>query len=65
MEEHEEGDDELVWNPDCPVLGHSATVHWVDFSPDGKHFVSGSSDKLVKIWKTQTGAEVSRVLGLH
>jgi len=47
-------------NPECPVAGHSATVVSVDFSPDGKHFVSGSHDKVVKIWGTETGAEVSK-----
>jgi len=31
----------------------------VDFSPDGKHVISGSHDKLVKIWNAETGAEVS------
>ena len=30
----------------------------VAISPDGKHVVSGSWDKLVKIWNAKTGAEV-------
>ena len=54
----------LVRNPECPVAGHSDAVFSVDFSPDGKHFVSGSDDYLVKIWDTQTGAVVSS-LGLR
>ena len=45
-----------------PVLsslaGHSGSVLSVDFSPDGKHVVSGSSDNLVKIWNAANGAEV-------
>ena len=63
MEEDEDGDEEFVWNPDCLVLGHSAAVYSVDFSPDGKQFASGSSDKLVKIWDTATGALVSSFVG--
>jgi WD40 repeat protein len=46
-------------NPECPVRGHSDPVAAVVFSPDGKWFVSGSNDSLVKIWDTETGAEVS------
>ena len=45
--------------------GHSGVVWSVDFSPNGKHFVSGSSDKLAQIWDTDTGAEVSSFVGLR
>ena len=55
----------LVRNPDCLVAGHSAPVVSVDFSPDGKQFASGSSDKLVKIWDAETGVEVSSLVGLR
>ena len=65
MEEDEERGEELGWNPDCPVAGHSCCVLSVDFSPDGKQLVSGSGDKLVKIWDAETGAEVmSSFVGL-
>lgn len=32
------------------LSGHASWVLSVAFSPDGKHFVSGSSDKTVKVW---------------
>jgi len=41
------------------LTGHSGMVTSVAFSRDGNRVVSGSSDKLVKIWNTVTGAEVS------
>ena len=63
-EEDEEGDETFVRNPECPVSMHSDDVCSVAFSPDGKQFVSGSVDTLVKIWDTATGAEVSRFWGL-
>ena len=42
----------------------SGDVRCVALSPDGKHVVSGSSDKLVKISDTETGALVSRFEGV-
>ena len=42
----------------CTLAGHEDEVRSVAFSPDGKRVVSGSSDKLVKIWDAETGAEV-------
>ena len=42
------------------LTGHSHGVWSVAFSLDSKHIVSGSTDKLVKIWKAETGAEVNR-----
>jgi len=65
MEEYLAGDERLIWNPQCPVAGHTDDLSSVDFSPNGKHFVSGSHDKLVKIWNIETGAQVSSFWGLR
>jgi len=43
----------------CTLMGHSNIVTTVSFSSDGRRIVSGSVDKLVKIWDAETGAEVS------
>ena len=40
------------------LTGHSDAVYSVAFSREGKYIVSGSKDKLIKIWDTATGAEV-------
>ena len=53
----------LVHEQECTLTGHSE-VHSVAYSPDGKHIVTGSWDKTVKIWDSATGKEVS-VLVCH
>jgi len=52
-------------NPECPVVGHSRVVNSVALSPSGNRVVSGSDDKLVKIWDTETGALVSSFVVLR
>ena len=42
----------------CTLAGHSASVIRVFFSPDGSRVISGSIDHSVKIWNSETGAEV-------
>ena len=44
-------------------MGHSDEVNSVAWSSDGKWIVSGSADKLVKIWDAETGALVSSFWG--
>jgi WD40 repeat protein len=39
-------------------------VKCVAFSPDGRTLASGGRDKLVKVWKTETG-EVMQVYAGH
>ena len=50
--------------PVCTLTGHSDYVRSVAYSPDGKHIVSGSDDRTVKVWDSQTGKEVN-VLFCH
>ena len=38
--------------------GHPSNVSTIDFSPDGKYLVSGSSDKNIKLWEVETGREI-------
>ena len=40
------------------LTGHADRVSSVAFSPNGKFVVSGSLDRLVKIWDAETGAQV-------
>jgi len=52
----------LVDEQKCTLRGHSNWVLSVAYSPDGKHIVSASRDKTVKIWDSTTGKEVSVLL---
>jgi len=61
----EDGEEVLAWNPECPVVGHTAGVTSVAFSRDGDRVVSGSDDTFVKIWDVATGALVSSFVGLR
>ena len=47
------------------LIGHTRDVNSVAFSPNGNRVVSGSDDKLVKIWDTETGVEVSSFVGVR
>jgi len=54
----------LVHEQECTLKGHSGSVLSAAYSPDGKHIVTGSADKTVKVWDSQTGKEVN-VLFCH
>jgi WD40 repeat protein len=54
----------LVHEQECTLTGHSRDVYSVAYSPDGKHIVTGSRDRTVKVWDSHTGKEV-RVLVCH
>ncbi len=43
--------------------GHKELVYSVNFSPDGKHLISGSFDKSLKLWDVKTAKEVKSYAG--
>ena len=45
------------------ISGHTSAVNSVAFSPDGHTFVTGSSDRTVRLWDTYTGARILTLLG--
>ena len=49
----------VIVNPACTMTGHSGAVEAVAFSEDGSRIASASADRLVKVWDTETGNEVS------
>ena len=47
------------------LTGHAAVVRSIAFSRDGKRVASESGDGRVKIWDTETRAEVSSFVGVR
>ncbi|EDR12082.1 uncharacterized protein LACBIDRAFT_314289 [Laccaria bicolor S238N-H82] len=55
------------WSEKCVLrlAGHNDKVASVAFSPDGRHIVSGSWDKTIRVWDAQTGQSVIDPLKGH
>ncbi|MEG4171731.1 hypothetical protein QUA11_29755, partial [Microcoleus sp. S13_D1] len=45
------------------LIGHTSYVTGVAIAPDGKTAISGSLDKTLKIWDTETGTELRTLTG--
>jgi WD40 repeat protein len=43
--------------------GHTGAVLAAAFSPDGKRVLTSSDDQTIRLWDTQTGAELRRFSG--
>ena len=39
----------------CTLQGHTSSVYSVGYSLDGRHIVSGSHDKTIRVWNVTTG----------
>jgi WD40 repeat protein len=48
-----------------PLEGHRECVICVACSPDGRHIISGSDDKTIRIWDAEIGAAVGGPLNRH
>jgi WD40 repeat protein len=62
-----EGNRILLWDLSTGAYreskGHTGSVNSLAFSPDGNYFISGSSDKTIKIWSADTGQEIRTLTG--
>jgi WD40 repeat protein len=45
------------------LAGHSRSVNAVAVTPDGRHAVSASWDKTLKVWELETGKEARTLAG--
>src|SRR5258707_768420 len=56
----------LSWPaPPLEWIGHSEPILCTSYSPNGRHIVSGSRDKTIRIWDAETGAAVGEPLKGH
>lgn len=48
-----------------PLLGHKDGITSIAVSPNNKYIVSGSYDGQIKVWNTQTDAEIKSITGKY
>jgi WD40 repeat protein/tetratricopeptide (TPR) repeat protein len=51
------------WQPQAELQGHTKTVEYAAFSPDGRLVVTASEDKTARVWETMTGKSLARMRG--
>ncbi|KAI5118070.1 hypothetical protein M0805_003659 [Coniferiporia weirii] len=56
---------EKNWNSTIWIANTGSAVDCASYSPDGRHIVSGSRDKILRIWDAQTGNSVVEALTGH
>ncbi|HXG12116.1 MAG TPA: PQQ-binding-like beta-propeller repeat protein [Gemmataceae bacterium] len=45
------------------LRGHTEPIYGIAFTPDGKHVITGSFDRTLRLWETATGKEVKTFAG--
>jgi WD40 repeat protein len=63
----EEPKDERIYPRTEPVLtikGHTDWITQIRLAPDGKSLVTGSRDKTIRFWGTESGKETAKIAGL-
>ena len=48
----------MLFRSSDPLKGHTDSVLSVAYSPDGRHIISGSADRTIRIWDAKTGDPV-------
>jgi hypothetical protein len=51
--------------PPLSWIGHAGAINCLSYSPNGWQIISGSSDKTIRIWDTETGAIIGEPLKGH
>ena len=46
-------------------IGHNSSVLCISYSPNGRQVISGSSDRTIRIWDTETGSVIGEPLQGH
>ena len=46
-----------------PNLGHTAEIADITYSPDGKYFISGSFNGIIKLWDANSDKEIRTFYG--
>ena len=51
--------------PPSKWRGHTNSISCLQFSPDGRHIISGSFDRTIRIWDFETGTVIGEPIEGH